>query len=60
MAEEKLENKPKRSYEKKERTTKETRTPRRKLQEEEKTTRPYHKRNSTNKTKNIKESSSSE
>ncbi len=63
MAEEKLENKPKRSYEKKERkerTTRATRTPRRKLQEEEKTTRPYHKRNSTNKTKNIKESSSSE
>ena len=53
MAEEKLENKPKKSYERSERAT---RTPRRKKQEEEKNTRPYHKRNSSRKTKNAKES----
>ncbi len=41
MAEEKLENKPKRTYERKERTT---RTPRRNNQEGGKTTRPYHRR----------------
>ncbi len=58
MAEEKLENKPKRSYEKKERTTRATRTTRRSTQEGEKntrTTRPYHKRTNSLSTKNEKE-----
>lgn len=45
MAEEKIENKPKRTYERRERTTRTTRTPRRNNQEGGKTaTRPYHKR----------------
>ncbi len=55
MAEEKLENKPKRSYEKKERTT---RTTRRSTQEGEKntrTTRPYHKRTNNVSIKSEKE-----
>lgn len=48
MAEENLENKPKRNFEKKEKTT------RKNNQEGGKTTRPYHKRNNTN-TKSGKE-----
>ena len=56
MAEEKLENKPKKSYEKNERKA---RTPRRKPQEEGKSTRPYHRRNSSNQTKNIVKESNS-
>ncbi len=58
MAEEKLENKPKRSYEKKERTTRTTRTTRRSTQEGEKntrTTRPYHKRTNNVSIKSEKE-----
>lgn len=58
MAEEKLENKPKRNYEKKERTTRTTKTTRRTNQEGEKNaraTRPYHRRTSSINAKNEKE-----
>ena len=57
MAEEKLENKPKRNYEKKERTTRTTKTTRRTNQEGEKNaraTRPYHRRTSSINAKNEK------
>ncbi len=47
MAEEKLENKPKRTYERRQRSTKRTN------QEGGKTTRPYHRRNNTNSTKKL-------
>lgn len=50
MAEEKTENKPKRTYERRERATRTPRTTRRTTRtssEGEKTTRPYHKRNTT-------------
>ena len=57
MAEEKIENKPKRTYERKERTT---RTPRRTNQEGGKTTtRPYHRRTNTTNTRTSKEENKS-